>query len=1030
MAVPCKTFHFSWGSDRRSLKIYSGTPVEDIIHAVRCEYNLPAEDCLHFQDAGGVRTVLSHACPDGMGFVVRSGTGTAFPRPATATAPPRPAEPQTANADGRNLQLTPNPAPRGHPPHEGQLDAGHTIIKRDFFLYKNHTCVDGDLEPDVHALMFSFKKFWKAALEEQMAMKGQLLKELCGQIGFCHGDWLLHDFESGAVWLAVRESDALAPSCKAFGFKFGDAVQDKKGKEYTVLGVGPPAAGRHWHRSNRIRLCAHEFGSSEAQTLRVDCDVDFVRRGPEPVEFGTLGACIAFLQPSTSDVQAMLGWDGAALSDEGIPTAGINRLLGLLGSSGWHVLEKHFGSIDTNTEDGMRRCEHMGIKKGDRIRGLAAGWPFDRLGVVTTVNAGVFQILSESSQQDVFTWHAKFEEMRKDPEADLVRPGALVKLRQAVQQPRYGWGGLTHELVLGVVQKVEKCIVSVNLGFGSRWHGSLDEFEAIKPSDSLQVGSHVRFKSPGKVPRYGWGGHKMRAAIGVVAKIEDEDIKVNCPDMDEWKCKCDEIEVDPVANRIRPGEPVQVRPQVSVPKFDWGGVNHSSVGVVESITHDGIVVVDFPCCCCWHGLLGELEIAQTRQRVALIIGNHTYIDKEAYPFLKGAKNDVEDIKNKLMSLEFDFVLKVENICRRDLEVFLRQLKDNVVNGSIVVIYFAGHGEEDHQTVLLVAPDSTKIDTDFIFNAITGWSSKDLFVLFILDCCRLKSDDSSSSSSSRFTIRAPPEKEMACNQLYCVFSCQKFKSAYEKRHGDFGKCFLELVGEDLSVHELFDRVADRLRKPNRQQPEILSRSHEGSRIRLSSDKNIYRASSLHAQAGSSDGSDESDDCMDELERLKELVQNVKTGDERARRDMVTMVDYLHDVREILRPRLTSALLGAALEGHDPALYEEDLKPREVRRFRFVFDIVDDESAHASSSRQPRGVVQPCGDLRSMPDCVSRLANLLWTRSFGRPEHEKVELILRDMDIDDKLSSRFAQAKPPTALPIIGCCPTSTWTRLQK
>ena len=91
MEVPSKTFHFSWGGDRRSLKIYSGTPVEDIIYAVRCEYNLHAEECLHFQDAAGVRTVLSHACPDGMGFVVCSGT--AFPRPATTTVPPRPEEP-------------------------------------------------------------------------------------------------------------------------------------------------------------------------------------------------------------------------------------------------------------------------------------------------------------------------------------------------------------------------------------------------------------------------------------------------------------------------------------------------------------------------------------------------------------------------------------------------------------------------------------------------------------------------------------------------------------------------------------------------------------------------------------------------------------------------------------------------------------------------------------------------------------------------------------------------------------------------
>ncbi|CAE7030113.1 shkD [Symbiodinium sp. CCMP2592] len=845
-------------------------------------------------------------------------------------------------------------------------------------------------------------------------------------------------FMAGETAPVVRKFATSAESCNAFGFEFGDVVKDKWGKEYVVIGVGPPAAGRHWHKSNRVRLWAYEVGSEGAQPLKVDCHIRFVRRGPEPVEFGPIGALectfpypvrthghapkravkfdvrpevcskltgmsdlqhgaqiqnehgrkfsvvgaayyrgqpqvwferegklgatlfdkTAFLrnfelvgrislQPCGADVPAMhlqssLDWDDDAT------TGDMKGLLGLLCSGASHtqllkalerkakhkkyarksqLLEKRIDSVNLNKEDSIKRVEHGGIKKGDRVSGPAAGRPTGRVGIVTNIDEGVFQVvsLSESSQQDVFTWHAKFDQIHKDPEADLVRPGALVKLRQAVQQPRCGWGGLTHELVLGVVQKVEKCIASVNLGYSNRWHGPLDEFEAIKPSDSLQVGSHIRLKSTDKVPRYGWGGHKMRAAIGVVAKIADEDIKVNFPDMDEWKCKCDEIEVDPVSNRIRPGETVQVRQQVLVPKFEWGGVNHSSVGVVESITHDGIVVVDFPSCCCWHGLLAELEIAAqplTRKRVALIIGNHTYIDKEAYPFLKAAKNDGRDTQKKLGLLGFDFVLHVENMCKSDLAIFLRQLEQNVENGSIVVIYFAGHGEADRQTVLLAAHDSdskqrsTKFDTDLIVHAIAGWSSKDLFVLFILDCCCLKSDECGSAP----TTRAPVITNIACNQFYCVLSCQQFQSACPKEHGDFSRCFLQCVDEEVSVHELFEKVAQKLGR--RQRPQVWQEGHEASQIKLSCGENVYQASE-----------------DDKVERLK---ASIKEGDQRA------MLDHLCDVREILGPRLSYALEDAMLQGHIPAHYEQGLSRWEVIMFRFIFDISDDEPAHASAS----------------------------------------------------------------------------------
>lgn len=187
-------------------------------------------------------------------------------------------------------------------------------------------------------------------------------------------------------------------------------------------------------------------------------------------------------------------------------------------------------TLNKQSSDGVQHNPGS-IKAGDRVRSLSS----DCVGIVTNVDNGVVRIDSYSQiERSSVTWHARLEEVNIDECANLVREGALVELREEVKQPVCDWGGQSHGDVVGVVQQIRDSIVVVNLGIRT-WKGALHEFQAFKPSGCVQVGAHIRVKQPDLHPRYGWGDHKMREAIGVVAKIEDDDVEVNFPDKDKWR---------------------------------------------------------------------------------------------------------------------------------------------------------------------------------------------------------------------------------------------------------------------------------------------------------------------------------------------------------------------------------------------------------------------------------------------------------------------------------------------------------------
>lgn len=468
--------------------------------------------------------------------------------------------------------------------------------------------------------------------------------------------------------------------------------------------------------------------------------------------------------------------------------------------------------------------------------------------------------------------------------------------------------------------------------------------------------------------------------------------------------------MDSAANMIRPGVSVRVCQHVVFPQFEWAGIDHTSTGTVKSITHDGIAIVDFPKCESWHGLLNELEVAtkslqrSVRKRMAIVIGNHTYKDR-CYCELKGAKNDAAKVSAKLKSLGFDFVLHVQNVRRSELDTFLRQLEEQVEDGTIVVVYLAGHGEQDLSSVLFpahdsdAAQDSTKISTNVIFNAIAEWPAKDLFICFVLDCCRKKSDDS--ASGTKLTTLAPDPEKVATNQYYWVYSCQGFRSAFEGELGYFSKLWVDHLDKDLPVQQLFEKVSQQM--GSRQRPQILQECFEATSIVLASDSNPYVPSSGSvkdvADTESNSSSSESEDCMSLLNRLKSSIQE---GDQRR------ILESLCAAERVIGAKLFDAVEQRVLQGSDISAYKEGLSDWEKRMFDDIFSSPQQRfGAYTTADSRSRDVRLGGGDSGDVPNCVRMLADAFQCNLRG-VGFEWIDLVPALAETEQSLGPRFSLA----------------------
>ena len=136
----------------------------------------------------------------------------------------------------------------------------------------------------------------------------------------------------------------------------------------------------------------------------------------------------------------------------------------------------------------------------------------------------------------------------------------------------------------------------------------------------------------------------------------------------------------------------------------------------------------------------NIEVNPDGKYYALLIGNAKY---KNWTSLSSPVNDINEIHNILNDrYKFDKVVKIPNATRSEIFKSLKNMRDLVTDNDYLLIYYAGHGEQDTQRAYWIPVDVDKewdpewIDTVTITAAIQRISAR--HILLMIDSCYLGS----------------------------------------------------------------------------------------------------------------------------------------------------------------------------------------------------------------------------------------------------------------------------------------------------
>ena len=134
----------------------------------------------------------------------------------------------------------------------------------------------------------------------------------------------------------------------------------------------------------------------------------------------------------------------------------------------------------------------------------------------------------------------------------------------------------------------------------------------------------------------------------------------------------------------------------------------------------------------------KIDVIPTGNYYALLIGNTSYVK---WTSLTSPINDVNEIE-KILKKKYNFkkITKITNGTRGKIFKALKELKSIVTDKDYVLIYYAGHGDQETQRAYWIPGDAEKewdenwIDTVTITTAIQRIKAK--HVLLMIDSCYL------------------------------------------------------------------------------------------------------------------------------------------------------------------------------------------------------------------------------------------------------------------------------------------------------
>ena len=223
----------------------------------------------------------------------------------------------------------------------------------------------------------------------------------------------------------------------------------------------------------------------------------------------------------------------------------------------------------------------------------------------------------------------------------------------------------------------------------------------------------------------------------------------------------------------------------------------------------------------------SLSQARAESRHALVIGNNAYQNARA---LVNPKNDAIAIAAKLRAVGFD-VTERTDATNKGMKDALREFSGKVPEGSVCLIYYAGHGVQIKGQNYLVpidakmaaeyeVPDET-LCMDTVVRALGKTKSK--LNIFVLDCCRddpfARSWKGSRSVGSSGGLVMPADMPQG---MFVAFSTSPNTTAEDGdgKNSPYATALLEELGQPgLDFEKVFKNVGAKVVKATngRQEP---------------------------------------------------------------------------------------------------------------------------------------------------------------------------------------------------------------------
>ncbi|XP_010547364.1 PREDICTED: E3 ubiquitin-protein ligase KEG isoform X2 [Tarenaya hassleriana] len=168
--------------------------------------------------------------------------------------------------------------------------------------------------------------------------------------------------------------------------------------------------------------------------------------------------------------------------------------------------------------------------------------------------------------------------------------GQHVRLKEDVNEPRFGWRGQSRDSVGTVLCVDEDGILRVGFPGASRgWKADPAEMERV---EEFKVGDWVRIRPNLTSAKHGFGS-VVPGSVGIVYCIRpDSSLLVEFSYLpNPWHCEPEEVEPVPP---FKIGDRVCVKRSVAEPRYAWGGETHHSVGQISEIENDGLLIIEIP----------------------------------------------------------------------------------------------------------------------------------------------------------------------------------------------------------------------------------------------------------------------------------------------------------------------------------------------------------------------------------------------------------------------------------------------------